>query len=75
VLGVGYITAAIPVLGFAIWVIGFLFCGAAGLLGIMGAANGKPLSGVILILASIASFFLYLLVPFAVMFVLSALSQ
>lgn len=72
ILGIGYFTAAIPLLGFAIWIIGFLFCGAAGLLGIIGAAKGKPLAGVFLIIASIASFFLYLVVPFGVMFLMSA---
>jgi hypothetical protein len=71
-LFVGYLLAAIPLLGLLIWMIGFLFCGAAGILGIIGAAKGKPIGGVVLICASIASFFLYLAMPFIVVGILAA---
>ena len=68
----GYLLAAVPLLGFLIYLVGFVFCGAALILGIIGAANGKPLSGVALICASVISFFLYLLVPWIVTAVFSA---
>lgn len=63
ILLIGYILAAIPLLGFSVYIIAFPVCIASGLLGVFAASGGKPLRGVILILSSIVSFFLLLLVP------------
>ena len=52
---VGLVLACIPLLGFVSWLIGYPLCFAALILGCLGAANGRPLAGVVLILASITA--------------------
>lgn len=52
---VGLFLACIPILGFVSWLIGYPLCFAALILGCLGAANGRPLAGVALIVASITA--------------------
>ncbi len=52
---VGLVLACIPLLGFVSWLIGYPLCFAALILGCLGAANGRPLAGVALIVASITA--------------------
>jgi hypothetical protein len=52
---IGVVLACIPLLGFVSWLIGYPLCFAALILGCLGAANGRPLAGVVLILASITA--------------------
>ena len=68
----GYVLAVIPFLGFLIWIIGIIFSGSAVVLGVYGAAKGRPFAGVFLICAAVASFFIYLTVP---VFVISLFAE
>ena len=52
---VGLVLACIPLLGFVSWLIGYPLCFAALILGCIGAASGRPVAGVVLILASITA--------------------
>jgi len=52
---VGVAIAFVPVGGFIVWLLGVPLCFAAFALGILGAAKGKTLAGVLLILASMTA--------------------
>jgi len=63
ILIIGFIVAAIPGIGFSMLLVAFPVCLASFALGIVGASSGRPAGGVLLIVASIISFFLMLLIP------------
>jgi hypothetical protein len=63
VLLLGLILASIPRIGFLMYLISFPVCISSLLLGIVGAAKGKPIRGVLLIISSIAAFFLFYIIP------------
>jgi hypothetical protein len=53
VILVGLLIAAIPALGFIMWIIGIAFCLAAFALAIIGIAAGQTIRGGILLVASL----------------------
>jgi hypothetical protein len=63
VLILGFILALIPGIGLSMILISIPVCFASLVLGIYGAAKGKPIRGVLLILSSIVAFFVFQIIP------------
>ena len=76
VLVLGFIVALIPGIGLSMILISIPVCFASLILGIYGAAKGKPIRGVVLIVASIIAFFVFQIIPWISSFIgLAAASQ
>jgi hypothetical protein len=63
VLVIGCLVGFLPIFGFAMIALALPVCSVAGILGIIGAATGKPGSGISLIFASFVFFVAMLLIP------------
>jgi hypothetical protein len=63
ILIIGFIVALIPAIGLSMIIISIPVCIASLVLGIYGAAKGKPIRGVVLILSSIVAFFVFQIIP------------
>jgi hypothetical protein len=76
VLFLGFILALIPGIGLSMILISIPVCFASLVLGIYGAAKGKPIRGVFLIVSSIVAFFVFQIIPWISSFIgLAAASQ
>ena len=74
ILILGLLLSMIPGLGFSMYLLAILFAFPGGILGIVGAAHGKPFSGIVLILSSAAAFWIYLAMPWISVAVTAVLS-
>jgi len=63
VLLVGFLVSIIPGLGLAMMVISIPVCIASFILGIIAAARGTPMAGLLLIFASVAFVFIFKIIP------------
>jgi hypothetical protein len=59
----GFILACVPGIGLSMILIAIPFCFASFILGVVGAATGRPLGGILLIIGSVVSFGLFQLIP------------
>lgn len=63
VLVLGFIVSLIPVIGLSMIFVSIPVCFASLVLGIVGAATGRPIGGVVLIVSSILAFFVFQIIP------------
>ena len=63
VLILGFVLALVPGIGLSMIIISIPVCFSGLILGVIGAAKGKPFWGVFLIVSSIAAFFLFQIIP------------
>lgn len=74
ILILGLLLSMVPGLGFSMYLLALFFAVPGGILGIVGAAQGKPFSGIILILSAFAAFWIYLAMPWVSVAVAAMLS-
>jgi hypothetical protein len=63
VLVFGLVVSLIPLVGLSMIFISIPVCFASLVLGIVGAATGRPVGGVVLIVSSILAFFVFQIIP------------
>jgi hypothetical protein len=69
---IGVLICLIPVAGLSMMFVSLPICTAAGILGIVGCATGRPFAGVFLIVSSIIAFFVFLILPWLSLLVAGA---